>query len=197
MSLKYYIVDTETTGLKPSWHEMHQISIIRCDDRNQLSKYIRCEHPERANDQALEITKRTRKDIIQGESLLSVIESVDSFLALDGVAKEHRCMIAHNAPFDKNFCHFAWNSCKKIFPADLWLDTKTFAKSWANKLGIEKPKLTLGAALDFTGITPVQGTAHNAITDSRNTYMLWKKGMDEGIDHLPHIKLYLHQNDSE
>lgn len=192
MALSYYIIDTETTGLKPNWHEITQISIIRTTDRHQISKLIRAEYPKRASQEALDVTGRTIDDILKGESRITVVNSIHDWLLQDGLTDEHRCMVAHNAPFDKNFCHALWKSVDKQFPAICWMDTKTFAKLWAKKLGIEKPKLTLAASLEFTGLKPIDAKVHNAISDSRNTYLLWKKGMDEGLDHLSCIKRYPH-----
>ncbi|HVI40054.1 MAG TPA: 3'-5' exonuclease [Anaerovoracaceae bacterium] len=193
MGLEYYVIDTETTGFSPGWHEMTQISIIRCSDRHQLSKLIKAEYPKRVSPQALEVTNRTMKDLLVGDTRANVVEAVDSFLLSDGLTDEHRCMIAHNAPFDKNFCHALWASVGKKFPAICWLDTKTFAKLWANKLGLEKPKLTLAASMENVGLKPIDPGIHNAISDSRNTYLLWKRGMDEGLDHLACIKRYPHE----
>ena len=57
--LKFYVIDTETTGLKSGYHEMTEIGIIRCEDRVQLWRQIKCVYPERANIDALMITKKT------------------------------------------------------------------------------------------------------------------------------------------
>lgn len=187
--LHYYVIDTETTGLKPDWHEITQISIIRCEDRHQISKFIRAHYPKRASPEALAITGKTQADLRIGEDRLTVVEAVDKFMQADQLTEEHRCMIAHNAPFDKNFCHALWKSVGRKFPAICWLDTKVLAKNWAIKLGLEKPKLNLAASLEFAGITPLPG-AHNAISDSRNTYLLWKKGVEAGVDYFPAIKRY-------
>lgn len=187
--LAYYVIDTETTGLKPDWHEITQISIIRFEDRHQISKFIRARYPKRANPEALRITGKTEADLRIGEDRVTAVEAIDKFIRSDGLTDEHRCMIAHNAPFDKNFCHALWKSVGKVFPAICWADSKTLAKTWAVKLGIEKPKLSLAAALEFTGIVPVPGQ-HNAISDSRNTYLLWKKGVESGVDYFPAIKRY-------
>ncbi len=192
MGLHYYVIDLETTGLKPTWHEVTQISIIRYSDRNQFSKYIRAQYPDRASAEALEVTGRTKRDLYQGESKKSVVDAIDEWIAEDGATPEHRCMVGHNCSFDRRFSHDLWGSLNKEFPAVCWLDTKPFARQWAVKLGVEKPKLTLMASLEFTGIKPVQGAIHNAITDARNCYLLLKKGMDAGIDHLEHIKRHPH-----
>ena len=56
--IHYYVIDTETTGLKSNYHEMTEIGIIRCSDRVQLWRQIKCFYPERASLDALEITKK-------------------------------------------------------------------------------------------------------------------------------------------
>ena len=64
--IQYYIIDTETTGLKAGYHEMTEIGIIRCTDRVQLWRQIKCINPERASFDALAITKKTLSDIERG-----------------------------------------------------------------------------------------------------------------------------------
>lgn len=187
--LTYYVVDTETTGLSPAWHEVSQVSIIRCSDRNQINRYIKVEHPERAQKQALDATGRTWADLKKGDPKQEVVEYCNKFITQDGLTDEHRCFIAHNANFDQRFSDALWKSCGLEFPGRCWLDTKPLAKAWANKLGLIKPSLTLTSCLDFTGIKKFAGV-HEASSDAKNTYLLWKKAMDEGLDHLSCIKRY-------
>ena len=183
----YYALDTETTGLDSKQHEVTQISLVRCSDRHQLDKYIKAEHPERASAQALQITIRTKADLFKGESRLAVVEFCEKFIEEDGQTPEHRCMIAHNASFDKRFVHALWQSVNKTFPAHLWLCTKEFTRSYTIKHGIANPKLNLRASLEIVNAKAKFGE-HNALVDTQNAYILWKKLMDDGVDHLPHIK---------
>jgi len=186
--LKYYIIDTETTGLSAGYHEIIEISIIRADDRNQISKFIKAEFPQRASPEALKITGKNPKDLLAGESKESVVDSIDNFLLQDGCSPEHRVFVAHNAPFDRRFCHALWSSVNKKFPAVCWLDTKTLIKSVLIKQGVSKPKdLTLKGSILQIGAKSYEG-AHNAIVDARNCYMLWKKAIDSNINYLSHIK---------
>ena len=53
MSIVYYVIDTETTGLRQNYHEMTEIGIIRAVDRVQLWKPIKCENPQNASFDAL------------------------------------------------------------------------------------------------------------------------------------------------
>jgi len=190
-SLKYYIIDTETTGLKAGYHEMTEISIIRCDDRHQLTRRIKAEFPDRASEQALSITGKTIKDIIQGSKKENIVDECNAFFTQDGLTPEHRCMVAHNAPFDKRFCHALWGSCGEEFPAICWMDTIKFTKVWGNQIGRLPSNFKLATVLKFANITPMPG-AHDAGSDARNTYLIWKKGIDKGIDHLEAIKRYPH-----
>lgn len=186
MAINYYTIDTETTGLNPDIHEVTQISIIRCSDKHQLDKYIKAEFPERATPQALAVTNRTYNDLLKGEDKLSVVEFCEKFIEEDNLTPEHRCFIAHSASFDRKFCYKLWGSVNKKFPANLWLDTKEYTRSLAKKLGIAKPKLTLQASMELAGVKAKSG-AHNALVDTQNAYLLWKKLMSE-VDHLNHIK---------
>lgn len=192
MSLLFYIIDTETTGLKADFHEMTEIGIIRCTDRVQLWHQIRCEYPERANFDALAITKKTLADLEKGLDRDAVVERCEKFFSDDGATPAHRCIVAHNAPFDRKFLHALWGQVGKEFPANLWLDTMALTRDYAKKQGIVKPKVNLHAACDLVGIKKLS-EAHNAKVDSRNTYLLHRSLVeDKKIDYLPFIKTAVH-----
>lgn len=198
--LHYYIIDTETTGLKSGFHEMTEIGIIRCSDRVQLHRKIRCEYPERANYDALRITGKTMADLEQGSSKEDAVAESIKFMEEDGQKPAARCIVAHNAAFDRKFLHALWESCNAEFPSSLWLDTIAMTQSFIKKsdvttLNIVKTatgrvSTTLHAACDMVGVKKLSA-AHNAKVDSRNTYLLWSKLM-ETVDHLPLIKTFEH-----
>lgn len=192
--LQYYVIDTETTGLKADYHEMTEIGIIRCTDRVQLWRQIKCGYPERANLDALRITKKTMADLENGHDPQIVIEECEKFFNEDGLTPAHRCIVGHNIfSFDKRFLFAFWQNVGKVFPATLWLDTIPMTKQYAKNIGLIKPKVNLHAALDICQIKKFSD-AHNAKVDSRNTYLLWKNLMEEKkIDHLPFIKTAAHQ----
>lgn len=194
MSLKYYILDTETTGLRANYHEMTEIGIIRADDRVQLWKQIRCDYPERASFDALAITKKTLADLANGEEKARVVEACDNFFAQDGLTAQHRCIVGHNIhSFDKRFLFALWESVGKTFPATLWLDTIPMTKHYAKIIGLVKPKVNLHAACDIVGVKKIS-EAHNAKVDSRNSYLLWKNLVeDKKVDYLPFIKTAVHE----
>lgn len=202
MSLLYYVIDTETTGLKANFHEMTEIGIIRCTDRVQLWRQIKCEYPERANFDALAITKKSMADLENGFDRSLVVEQCEKFFSEDGATPAHRCIVAHNAPFDKKFLHALWEQCGKTFPANLWLDTISLTKDFLKKT--DQSKLTivktatgrvstqLHACCDMVGVKKIS-EAHNAKVDSRNTYLLYKNLVEEQkVDYLPFIKTDVH-----
>jgi len=202
MSLLYYVIDTETTGIKADYHEMTEIGIIRCTDRVQLWKQIKCEYPERANFDALAITQKSMADLVKGHDQKDIVEACEKFFAEDGATPGHRCIIAHNAPFDKRFLHALWAKHGKSFPANLWLDTISLTKDFLKKVDQSTIKIAktatgrvstqLHACCDMVGIKKLS-EAHNAKVDSRNTYLLWRNLVEEKkIDYLPFIKTEVH-----
>ncbi len=199
--IHYYIIDTETTGLKAGFNEMTEIGIIRCSDRVQLHKKIRCEHPERANYDALKITGKTMADIVIGDSKEAAVAASEKFMMEDGQEPVARCIIAHNATFDRRFLQALWESVGKEFPAALWLDTiglfnEHIKKADTSQMNFEKTatgriSTKLHACCDALGVKKLSA-AHNAKVDSRNTYLLWMKLQELQVDHLPLIKTDIH-----
>jgi len=193
-NINYYIIDTETNGLKPGWHEVTEISIVRCSDRTQLTRRIKCKFPERSNEIALEITGKSIQDLLKGDEKIDVVNRCNEFFAEDGGDPESRCMVAHRASFDKNHCHALWGEVGQVFPANHWMDTIRFLRDWSKQIGKKPENFKLATVLKFAGIDALPGQ-HNAGSDARNTYLLWKKGMDLGINHLPSVKVYRHKID--
>ena len=200
--IQYYVIDTETTGLKSGYHEITEIGIIRCTDRVQLWRQIKCVYPERANFDALAITKKTMADLERGYDRETVLAECEKFFAEDGLTPAHRCIVAHNAPFDRKFLHAMWEASGKEFPAHLWLDTiqltkeflKTADESQLNivKTATGRVSTQLHACCDMVGIKKIS-EAHNAKVDSRNTYLLHRNLIEEKkVDHLPYIKTAIH-----
>jgi DNA polymerase III epsilon subunit-like protein len=192
--LQYYVIDTETNGLKANYHEMVEIGIIRATDRVQLWRNIKCQSPERSSFDALAITKKTLADLERGYSREEVVAECEKFFAEDGLTPAHRCIVGHNIfTFDKRFLFALWESVGKEFPATLWLDTIPMTKQYAKDIGLIKPRVNLHAACDIVGVKKLSDS-HNAKVDSRNTYLLWKNLVeDKKIDHLPFVKTAEHK----
>lgn len=194
-NLEYYILDVETTGLNPSYHEITEISILRCKDRMQLSKKIKCFYPERANAVSLQITNKTFDDLSKGDNLFDVMNLCNKFLEEDNKTPEHRVIIAHNASFDRRFVHANWNKGKMKFPASLWMDTLAVSRAYVKKTNpaSKNKSYNLDYCLDLFEIKKFAG-AHSAKVDTRNTYLLHNKILEKNFDIISHIKSHPHEN---
>jgi DNA polymerase III epsilon subunit-like protein len=188
MALKWMILDLETTGFSEKQNEITQISIIRCEDRVQFSRYIKPKYPERCSRQALEATGRTMEDLQKGEDISIVAKEVNEWIQQDGLTAEHRCCVIHSKRgFDRMFIHSAWSDLGLEFPIRIWFDTETATKDYFKSKGMVKESVRLSNAIEKCGIT-VKGKMHNAVTDARATYKLHKHLIENGIDHLKYIK---------
>lgn len=202
MPVHYYVIDTETNGIKANYHEINEVSVIRCSDRVQLTEFIKCESPERSSYDALKITGKSLADLQKGVSRLEAVNKVNKFFDLDGQTPNARCVIGHNVSFDRRFLHALWESCGLEFPAHLWMDTIQLTQEFIKisdpktlnitKTATGKISKALHAACDLVGIKRLS-EAHASKVDSRNTYLLWKKLIEEkNIDHLPFHKTFIH-----
>lgn len=215
MSINYYILDTETLGLLVDVHEINQISVMRVSDGKQLSIQIAVAHPNVYNPQALEVQGITPEDLKKGVSIKEAIEMVNKFLEEDGETKAHRCIIAHNAAFDRKFVHRAWTRENNEFPADLWMCTQSFGKRYVKKFGGDKiakaqadagidikpdkigklkPKFGLNNFLIGVGIEPKIG-AHSADVDVKNTLTLYNYLINSKTEHVSLIERIPHKEE--
>jgi DNA polymerase III epsilon subunit-like protein len=203
MAIKYYICDTETTGLSTTSHEIVEISIIRGDDRVRLTQFIKAEKPENASLDALKITNKTFADLLKGKSKEDAVSQIEFFFKDDGLTPNHRCLVCHNAPFDRKFLFSLWESVGKEFPAWLWLDTIALTNEFIKISDLATLNITrtatgkisrkLHAACDLVGVQK-SANQHDAKSDAISTYYLWKRLIEEkNINHLPHIKTIIHK----
>lgn len=195
--MEYYILDTETTGLDIRQHEVSEISIIRFSDKHQISRFIYLQHPERADPFALEATNRKRSELNQNldpitHSKSNILKEINEFLLKDGLTSEHRCLIAHNASFDRRFLHALYKKTNQTLPVNFWLDTMKLIRKELKKEGQVKPKVTLQASLERYGVSAL-GTAHSAKYDAQNLCLLFKKLKDQETDYLEHIERHEHE----
>ena len=198
--LNYYIIDLETTGLSAQYHEVIEISVIRASDRLQLTRYVRAQYPERASLDALEATGKKLSDLNVGKKHSEVVQEVNNFFQLDKGFSASRCIVGHNiAAFDVKFLHAMWEKEGCVFPADLYLDTLLMTKQFLKthdvshldlpKTARGKVSTKLASALQITGAKTIANKFHTAQDDTRNTYSLWKKLVeDHKMDYLSHIK---------
>ena len=203
--IEYYILDTETTGLKAGYHEINQISIIRVSDLFQRTINIAVDHPMRASPEALKIQKKSREDLKVGVPKEQAVEDLIEFFEEDEKTSAHRCIVAHNGSFDRRHLHALWVLMNQTFPAELWLCTKQFTQRYARKVGSKKlalaqnePKarFTLAKCLEGCGLKSKFG-AHSATIDTQNTLTLYEFLMAENLDYVSIIKRFPHESDDD
>jgi len=136
--IHYYLLDTETTGLQTNYHEIVQISVIRFTDKFQATVNIKPLFINRVTPEILKLLNKSKADLLQGQSRTEAVEYINSIIEDDGASPKDRCIIAHNASFDKRFCHSLWDYEGKKFPADMWLCSMAFTKLYAKTIGLEK-----------------------------------------------------------
>lgn len=185
--ISWFVCDTETSGLQVGYSDLLEISLIRCSDRLQISRTIKALNPRNASIDALKITGKTMDDLKKGVHITEAIDDINKFFEQDGLTPAHRCVVGHNAGFDRRFLHHAWKAYDRDFLADLWIDSIPMCKRLAAQMGQPKARLKLDMAMDLFGLKKVGGL-HTAKGDSRNTYYLWKHLMDSKIEYLDLIK---------
>ena len=189
MAIAYYVLDLETNGLKYGFHEICELSVLRASDRVQMTRQVKVDNPENSSFDALRITGKTMNDLTIGVSKDQLIKDFENFIGEDNLTPAHRCLVGHNIiSFDRKFLLELWESKRKVFPFDLYLDTLHMAKFRVKQAGssYQKPKLNLGAACDFFDVRKVSGQ-HNAKSDTQNCFLLWEQLMKTG-DFLDLIK---------
>lgn len=199
--IHYYLLDTETTGLKTNYHEIVQISLIRYNDKFQSTVNIKPLFPDRASYDVLKILNKSKADLLKGEHKSKAVEYMHNIMCEDGAQPKDRCIIAHNASFDKRFCHSLWESENKEFPAEMWLCSMAFSKLYANTIGKEKfakqqnqlkPKFGLDMCLAAANIAPQSGH-HNAVIDTQNLNSLTEFLFKQNLNHVSLIKREPHK----
>lgn len=183
----FYLLDSETTGLVLGYSEVVEISVIRFEDKMQITREIKASYPERASLDALKIIGKSKYQICQGVLPAQAVDEFNKFINLDNASSKKRCIIAHNAAFDRKFMHKLWQDNGSLFPADYWVCSMALMRKYNKQMGI-KAKVNLQDSCDNLGIKKVAGL-HNAKSDTRNTYKLWKKLTEElKVDYLPLIE---------
>lgn len=116
------VIDTETTGLEPGYHEIVQICILPLDSKLNVRKdvlpfyiNIKPDHPERADPKAMEVNKLDLLNICRtGVDHVAALDMFEEWFNTLGIPWNKygsaQCKIiplGHNYGFDKGHIH-AW-----------------------------------------------------------------------------------------
>lgn len=187
--MKYYVIDTETTGLKAGYHEVTEISIIRCADLVQKTWNIKIKYPKRVSPQALAATGNTIEELLgRGKYIEEVAEAVEKFLQEDGAKPDERVMIAHNATFDQKMMEAEFALLGKPFPANMWECTMQMSRKFLKQKNpsVSRPKVNQRECITQFGIKS-EAKDHASETDARNCYRIRDFLLKNGINELEFI----------
>ena len=193
------VIDTETTGLNPNYHEMIQICILPLDSNFKPRKdvfpfYIEMipEHPERADPKAMEINRLNFAKIAQrGHDRYKAKDMFEEWvvkLKLPSTKYGRRKQIlplGQNYGFDKGFIE-AWlgNEMYNEFFHYGIRDTKIAATYLNDRAAMhaEKipfPKLSLGSLAKRLNV--IHEKAHDALSDCQTTAEIYRQLLMQGL----------------
>ena len=149
--MKYAIIDLETTGLKPDYHEIIEISIIIIDEflqeKNRFITTMKPNHFTRIDPKALEINKVDIQDML---SFPTDTQVRGKFLTWkqEILGDEKLIPIGHNITFDlmflKNFLRYHFDELfhyKKI-DTKILIDSLKLLKMFPDNISSSLPELT-------------------------------------------------------
>ena len=153
-------IDTETTGLNPSIHEVIEVGIlvVKGDTLEETDRYyskIAPKHIETADERALLINHYSWQAWADAPGGESVVEMMEPYFGEDKV------ICGHNVEFDIAFVESLFRSWGKEPPKYAGIiDTKRVAKT----LNVKSASYRLGALCQKFGIDT--GNAHCALDDT-------------------------------
>jgi len=194
------VIDTETTGLDPNFHEMIQICILPLDSnirirRDILPFYIELlpQHPERADPAAMQINRLDFAIIGQrghhpdkARDLLEewIFKKLKPPTTKYGTFKKI-LPLGQNYPFDMGFIK-AWlgNETYNEWFDYNYRDTKVVANFLNDKAGmhVEKvpfSKTSLGSMAKNLNV--INEKSHDALSDCQTTAEIYRKLLQQGL----------------
>ncbi len=177
------VMDTETTGLKYSSHEIIEIALIsyvisedgeRFVLRNFNSK-IKPRHIERASPKALEINHYSEREWRDAPDILQVLPEIKEMIDKSDV------LIGQNLIFDLRFLSDAFEKNGFEIPAyPAYIDTKAMADVLRRQNKIKRSSMDY--LCEHYKIS-FQGRAHSALADCERTIKVWDKLLEDCGDY--------------
>lgn len=162
---KLIFIDTETTGLDSSRHELIEIAIIIVNDEGKKQwwhKRIAPNHIATADPVALEINKYSAEQWADAPTFANIADVL-------GIMLDGGVLIGHNVAFDIDFIQRAFKRCNHRVPRLRGVDTITLVHEHLTPLGC--PGLSMDTVREYLGW--VRPTAHTATTDVYDVYTLY------------------------
>ena len=187
----FCIVDTETTGLESSYHEIIELAAIICD-RNlktiaTTSFRIAPEHINRAHVRALEINgydpetwNPEFKYHYEAFNYLNIF--INKYIGDDDFT-----LVGQNVQFDKKFIVEGYKKARVECLLDIpTADLIHMAKIWSSIREVKFKSFSLKALSEFTGI--VNENPHAALADVETTLNILRWFVDDFKKDSKHVK---------
>lgn len=188
--MDYVVVDIESVGLKPGFHEITEIAILNVKTMELAEWDIKIRHPERCSQEALLITNKTPQQLIsRGKYIEDCIDDIDAFIKAVSKDPDEIVCVGHNSSFDRRFLELCWKNLNHTWLANYWLDTMAMSKKFTRQiLGIQKTSHALSNMVKLAEIQETPG-AHDSITDVINTFKLYNFFIQRGMKNSEFIHL--------
>ena len=159
------IIDIETTGLRPEYHEIIEIAIIQIDgdDVKKWSTKIAPKYLERAHPKALQINGYCSKNWRLAPDFEDVSHIIKEKLK-SGV------VVGHNVKFDISFINEALFNIGERPIKLRQIDTITLAFEHLYPLGLDS--LSMDSIRSFLGMSSIG--SHTALKDAEDVLYLWR-----------------------
>jgi len=187
-----YIVDSETTGIDSSKHEIIELSMCRLlldsSKEEQKTWLLQATNEETIEIEALNISGHKREDVLcisdyGKENYIhpkKVLPEIENWIAEDDVSSGDRIVVGQNTEFDFKMMESLWkrHNCYDTFPFQtepnkLILDTKIMAILIDLCTGKKRERYNLGSLVKSFGVKKRQ--AHRAAEDVQMTKDLFIK----------------------
>lgn len=182
------VIDTETTGTKPRFHEIIQVAIILLDKDLNIVKTplpfamdLMPQKPENIDMEAMEVTRSDLNTVLtSGMDPYTAADLLVEWVGKLGLAPNKKlCPIAHNWPFDREFL-IDWLGQKtfEILFHPWYRDTMTMAlydndrADWGNEQ-FPYPKCNLAFLCSQLKVERMR--KHNALDDAVATAEVYKR----------------------
>jgi DNA polymerase III epsilon subunit-like protein len=151
----FYGIDTETTGLDPVKNDIIELSIYRLSDDVQRTWFLKPINFDNIEIAALRVNHHKLEDL-RGQTQYGrdtyqdpkqAIVEIENWLFEDNVDTANRCLIGHNAGFDKAMMESLWFKCQAS-------DSFPFGRRFIDTMVLE-------LAMDYAGGEYAEGYSLN------------------------------------
>ncbi|MBO9542357.1 3'-5' exonuclease [bacterium] len=171
--MNYLVLDFETTGLDPSFHEACQVSAVFLNQKfekyAEFNSQIKPIYPERIDPEALKIQGKTLNELNNAPKSSDVFRALIQFSKLN---IEPSIIVGHNIAFDLQFLRkLEENHIETLVRTEKYIDTCIISK-----IVLQSRKLIPNCKLStLTSYYEIEHNAHNADSDANATAKLLHK----------------------